>query len=201
MISRQKQIAVVKQLISRELSSRGVKDSMLQTLSGKGQIASGRLEAVINRMTYAKMVRLAKTVFSEDGFLISFEVVIDFNFAGAPYAKFLDEKESSNKDSYAVFSSQRNIVQNLKKWVETKPISSWRSSVDLSTKKKVKTFVYFLIKDKLKSNKVQNQSDFITSARKNAQAAVDVGTDNFVNYLGEQIVLEHISTLNKSQFF
>lgn len=201
MISRQKQIAVVKQLISRELSSRGVKDSMLQTLSGKGQTATGRLETVINRMTYAKMVRLAKTVFSEDGFLISFEVVIDFNFAGAPYAKFLDKKESSNKDSYAVFSSQRNIVQNLKKWVASKPASSWRSSVDLSTKKKVKTFVYFLIKDKLKSNKVQNQSDFITSARKNAQAAVDVGTDNFVNYLGEQIVLEHISTLNKTQFF
>ena len=120
MISRQKQIAVVKQLISAELSKRGIKEVMQNILSQKSQYAEGNLNRVISKMSYSKMIKLRKTVFSKDGFLISFEVIVDLDFQGAPYAKFLDKSESKNPNSYALFSSRRNIVQNLARWMHQK---------------------------------------------------------------------------------
>jgi len=175
---------------------------MQNILSQKSQYAEGNLNRVISKMSYSKMIKLRKTVFSEDGFLISFEVIVDLDFQGAPYAKFLDKSESKNPNSYALFSSRRNIVQNLARWMHQKKASgSFNSSVDVSTKKKFNKFLFFLVKKKLADNRVTNQSNFIETAKAKSQLAVDAGTDNFVNYLGAQIALEHITTLNKTKFF
>jgi len=84
---------------------------------------------------------------------------------------------------------------------QKKAAGSFNSSVDVSTKKKFNTFLFFLVKKKLADNRVTNQSNFIETAKAKSQLAVDAGTDNFVNYLGAQIALEHITTLNKTKFF
>lgn len=195
MISKQNQIVKFRSLLIDELKKAKVKERMVSALQSKGQYASGNLLSVVNKMEYARMVRLYKPEFdTRTGLITRGTVEIRVSFFKAPYAKFLDRKERQGGDMYASFSSRNNSgkLGRIIAWLRSKPANSFRSlNISGASPSKIKKIAFSIVRKLNKSNnRIQNVGDFITKGSRSAASSIDKARNRFVDYLDREIAKE-----------
>jgi len=203
MISRQKQIGVLRSILIKKLKSYRIREAILSEAERKGQKASGQMEKVITRISYNNSLKVRGTQFSETNMLVNFNVVVDLRLLGAPYIKFLDEEFRNNGTTTAFLSRPANygIFDSIRSWAIRKPASTFVKDVDLSTRTKLKSFVWFVGKKLIANgNNVENTSRLLSIARDKASDAIDEGIDEFVNYLEIQLLEEAIANIKATLF-
>lgn len=195
MIPKQAQTDKFKSLLIDELKKSKIKERMMTSIKSRGQFASGGLLSVVNKMEYARMVRLVKPEFDlRTGLITRATVEILVSFAGAPYAKFLDKNERDSGDMYASFSSRSNNgkFRRIVQWLKSKPAASFRSiDVSNASESKIKKIAFAITRNLKKSNnRLKNVGDFITKGSRGATVSIDRARNRFVDYLDKEVAKE-----------
>lgn len=195
MIPKQDQIVKFKSLLIDELKKSKIRERMITSIRSRGQYSTGSLISVVNKMEYARMVRLIKPEFdSRTGLITSATVEILISFSGAPYAKFLDSKERQGSDMYASFSSRSNSgkLQRIVQWLKSKPSSYFKSiNVSGASESKIKKIAFAIVRNLNRSNnRIKNVGDFITRGSRGASVSIDKARNRFVDYLDREIAKE-----------
>jgi hypothetical protein len=183
----QQQIEKLRQLVIKELKVGTVKKRMIATLKNRNQYASGNLQSVIQNMSFNKSVKITNTKFEPGLILYKATVEFRFNFNNAGYAKFLDEVDYSD----IPYKSRGKGIENLMKWIEQKPLRTWKNTAGISdireSEDKRRRLAYAIRKSQDKNKGVKNRSRFITFTRSNITSSINRATKSFVDYLSDKL--------------
>lgn len=195
MISKQKQIAVLRSSIINQLNKLRVKELMANAVKSRGQIATGGIMSAIARIQYNNSVRLRGSEFdSYTGIITKTNITISFNFSQARYAKFIDSGIRNDGESYFAMGARNNSAKmsRIIQWLKSKPSTYFnRISVDGLSDSKIKKLAYNIVqKQKRNRNRIRNTSRFISNRKPVVNRAIDAGLKTFVNYLDREIALD-----------
>ena len=195
MISRQKQIGVLRSLLIEELNKARVKDNIASALRNKGQVGSGNLESVIKAIEYSRALSLRNTRFDEKtGIMVSVDILIEFDFSTAPYIKFLNKPPIKELDTV---NGGAGGYQRILRWVKEKPSNTWRfnsAPIDDKEQRRVAKAIFFSKKNN--GGGIKNTSNFYSFGKSITTSAINKAVSRFVNYWEEQFVLEAYSQIS-----
>lgn len=199
MISKQKQIGVLRSLIIKELKREKVKERMISTLKGNKNVGKGNLLAALERFNYNNALRISNTQFDEfTGAIIYFDLSFDIRLSKAAYGLLLDyeqEKEITSEQYARIkYGSRGNKIRKLMSWIRTKNPSTWRNpvSIDLSKEYKVKRLAVAIANKHLSNpdRSTDNKTNYLSNALKSSDAAIDRAMSRFVDYWSDEFVVE-----------
>lgn len=199
MISKQKQIGVLRSLLIQEFKREKIKEQMISTLKGNRNVGKGNLLAALNRFNYNKAIRVSEVKFDEyTGLIRYFDLKFEIRLGTAQYGLFLDseqKKEITNQQYSKIrFSGRGNKIQRLMSWIRTKSPAYWRSSIDIDTSKayKVKKLAVAIANKHLSrpDRSTDFTTDYLSRSFKVSEYAVDRAIATFVDYLSEEYVAE-----------
>jgi len=192
MISKQKQIGILRSSLITQLNKLRIKEAMLNAVKSRGQIATGGIVSAIAKIQYNNAVRLTNSEFdSYTGIIKSVNVTVSFNFAAAKYAKFIDSGIRNDGESYFPMGGRNNSAKmsRIIQWIKSKPSTYFnRISVDGLSESKIKKLAFNIVrKQKRNKNRIRNTSRFISNRKPAVNRAIDAALKTFVNYLDREI--------------
>ena len=184
MISKQKQIGVLRSLIIKQARKRKIREVMLRKVRGAGHYGKGSLQNVISNIRYISALSVKKTQFDkETGVMTYAEVRFPIDLAYAKYGQFLDAEAHDDEIRGTFKGEPTDKITALKVWIRNKPKGTWRTPLSIDTRKgyQVSRLAY-LINRKM-GNLPYQPTTFLSDARKAASESADSGILQFVDYL------------------
>ena len=210
MISKQKQIGVLRSLLIQELKKKRVKETMISTLKGNQNVGKGTLISALQRFDYQKAIRVSKTSFDKStGLITYFELSYSVRLGSATYGLLLDDElhKEITRDEYAriKYSGRGNKIRKLMSWIRTKNPTTWRKpiNIDLSKEYKVRKLAIAIANSNLSNpdRATDHKTNYLSKNIEDAEYAADAALVRFVDYWSDEFINQFEVGLFKANVF